>query len=140
LAQQKNAKKVGRPRLPKGKAKGRIVPVRFSEEEIKLMTIAARVTHQNVSELVRQAVRTAFSWTVQCKSCGQDFSFSHIDEQHPRQAVNNMPTDEPAKPPPRNGAEYRTCPHCNSPAVYKRGDLKSRQIRALPKPEISLLS
>jgi hypothetical protein len=100
------------------------VPVRFSEEEIKLMMLAARVTKQNVSEVVRQAVRAAYSWTVQCKSCSEWFAFSDIDDQHPRQVVNNMPDNEPPKPPLRNGAEYRTCPHCNSTAVYKRGELK----------------
>jgi len=34
--------KVGRPKLPKGEAKGRIVPVRFRAEDLKAMERAAR--------------------------------------------------------------------------------------------------
>jgi hypothetical protein len=122
LAQKKA--KIGRPKLPKGAAKGRIVPIRFSDEEIKLMTIAARAMKQSVSEVVRQAVWSAFSWVVSCKKCGREFAFSNIDELHPRQVVNNMPTSTPPKPPLNNGAEERTCPHCNSISTYKRGDLR----------------
>jgi len=33
--QNKTKKKIGRPQLPKGEAKGRIMPVRFSAEEVK---------------------------------------------------------------------------------------------------------
>ena len=120
---QKKAK-IGRPKLPKGAAKGRIVPVRFSDEEIRLMTIAARAMKQSVSEVIRQAVWSAFSWVVSCKECGREFTFSNIDELHPRQAVNNMPTNTRPKPPLHNGAEQRTCSHCNSTSTYKRGDLR----------------
>ena len=35
LSQQKKPKRIGRPRLPKGEAKGRIVPIRFSVDDLK---------------------------------------------------------------------------------------------------------
>ena len=43
-------KKIGRPKLPKGEAKGRIVPVRFSAEEVQRITKAATASKQKVSE------------------------------------------------------------------------------------------
>ena len=52
-------KKVGRPKLPKGEAKGRIVPVRFSPEGIKALEAAAKASKQTVSEWVRQTVNAA---------------------------------------------------------------------------------
>lgn len=122
----KKAKKVGRPKLPKGAAKERIVPVRFNDKELRLMTIAARATKLNLSQLVRQAVRSAFSWAVTCRACGREFTFTDIDEQHPRQAVNDMPNNIPPKPPLRNGEEQRICPHCNSGSTYERGNLRFR--------------
>jgi hypothetical protein len=97
--------------------------VRFSNDEIKLMTLAAKATKQTVSQLVRQAVRAAYSWALICKSCGAGFTYMDIDEQHPRQTVNNMPEVTPAKPPLRNGDRI-TCPHCNYEAVYSRHDLR----------------
>jgi hypothetical protein len=33
---KKSTKKLGRPKLPKGEAKGKIVPVRLNSEELKL--------------------------------------------------------------------------------------------------------
>jgi hypothetical protein len=50
------AKKIGRPKLPKGEAKGRIVPVRFNAEEVKRIARAATAGDQNVSEWIRRAV------------------------------------------------------------------------------------
>jgi len=49
-------KKIGRPNLPKGQAKGRIVPVR---EDIKRIEGAARASHQTVSEWIRQTLSSA---------------------------------------------------------------------------------
>jgi hypothetical protein len=46
---QKKAK-VGRPKLPKGTAKGRIVPVRFTADDLKEMEAAAKASYQNLSE------------------------------------------------------------------------------------------
>jgi hypothetical protein len=46
-------KKIGRPKLPKGEAKGSIVPVRFSPEELKRVRASAKATNQTVSQWVR---------------------------------------------------------------------------------------
>lgn len=53
------AKKVGRPKLPKGAAKGRIVPVRFTAEALKVVEAEARAKHQTVSEWIRSTVDNA---------------------------------------------------------------------------------
>ena len=60
---RKKAKKVGRPKLPKGEAKGRIVPVRFASDEIKAMVRASRIANQTVSEWLRDMAR--FGTTLQ---------------------------------------------------------------------------
>jgi hypothetical protein len=49
-------RKVGRPRLPNGAAKGRIVPVRFTPEAIKAVEAAAKAKDQTVSEWIRSAL------------------------------------------------------------------------------------
>jgi hypothetical protein len=51
--------KIGRPKLPKGEAKGRIVPVRFSPEAIKAVEAAAKASRQTTSEWIRQTVSSA---------------------------------------------------------------------------------
>jgi predicted HicB family RNase H-like nuclease len=51
-------KKMGRPNLPKGHAKGQIVPVRFTPEVIKRITLAAKANDQTVSEWIRNTVDT----------------------------------------------------------------------------------
>jgi hypothetical protein len=53
LTQQKKARKVGRPKLPKGEAKGRIVPVRFRREDLKTIEATAKTKMQTVSEWIR---------------------------------------------------------------------------------------
>jgi uncharacterized protein (DUF1778 family) len=50
---------VGRPKLPKGEAKGTIVQVRFSSEARKRVEMAAKVSGQTVSEWIRSAVDAA---------------------------------------------------------------------------------
>lgn len=117
-------RKVGRPKLPRGEAKGSVVQVRFTAEDTKAMEAAARATKQTVSEWLRSLVRSSFRWVVECKNCGKEFTFRFVDPEHPMENVNNMPTAEPPKPPLRNMAEERTCPHCNATATYKRIDLK----------------
>ena len=57
--QNKTKKKIGRPRLPKGEAKGRIVPVRFSAEEVKRITAAANARKQKVAERIRSTLNAA---------------------------------------------------------------------------------
>ncbi len=49
---QKKAK-IGRPKLPKGEAKGRIVPVRFTLEDLKIIQSKARSHKQTLSECIR---------------------------------------------------------------------------------------
>jgi hypothetical protein len=58
MAKQTKAK-VGRPKLPKGEAKGRIVPVRFNVEDLKRIESAARASQKTVSEWIRGAITTA---------------------------------------------------------------------------------
>ena len=51
--------KIGRPKLPKGEAKGRIVPVRFTADDIKAIAAQAKASNQNVSEWIRSTLRAA---------------------------------------------------------------------------------
>ena len=51
------AKKVGRPRLAKRNAKATIVPVRFDEDDLRLLTTAAE--GKSLSEWVRHTLRIA---------------------------------------------------------------------------------
>jgi len=51
--------KIGRPKLPKGEAKGRIVPVRFNAGEVKRITAAANARNQKVSEWIRSTLNAA---------------------------------------------------------------------------------
>jgi hypothetical protein len=52
-------KKIGRPKLPKGEAKGRIVPIRFNASDIKRIESAAKANQKTVSEWIRGLVATA---------------------------------------------------------------------------------
>jgi hypothetical protein len=60
LGQQKKPK-MGRPKLPKGEAKGRIVPVRFKVEDLKAMEAAAKAAKQTVSEWVRSTIHATLN-------------------------------------------------------------------------------
>ncbi len=51
--------KIGRPKLPKGEAKGRIVPIRFNPQDIKRIEAAARASQKTVSEWVRSTINAA---------------------------------------------------------------------------------
>ena len=55
---QPKPKKMGRPVLPKGEAKGRIVPIRFNAADIKRIESSARANRQTVSEWIRSAITT----------------------------------------------------------------------------------
>src|SRR5262245_33426522 len=48
------AKKMGRPKLPKGHAKGVIRPVRFTEAELKRFSSQAKSHNQTLSEWLRE--------------------------------------------------------------------------------------
>jgi hypothetical protein len=52
-------RKPGRPRLPKGEAKGRIVPVRFAAEELERVYRAAENAGQTVSQWIRDTLNAA---------------------------------------------------------------------------------
>jgi hypothetical protein len=56
---QPKPKKIGRPKLPKGEAKGRIVPIRFNPADLKRIESVARTSQQTVSEWIRGAVAAA---------------------------------------------------------------------------------
>jgi hypothetical protein len=58
MAKQTNAK-IGRPKLPKGAAKGRIVPVRFNTDDLKRIESAARASQKTVSEWIRGTIASA---------------------------------------------------------------------------------
>lgn len=56
MSQQKKARKVGRPKLPRAQAMARIVPVRFNPEDLRRITAAARANKQSVSEWIRSTL------------------------------------------------------------------------------------
>lgn len=58
MAQQKT-RKPGRPKLPKGEAKGRIVNVRIAADDLKVMEAAAKARKQSVSEWIRSTLNAA---------------------------------------------------------------------------------
>lgn len=53
MPSQPKPKRVGRPTLPKGHAKARIVPVRFKAEDIEKITKAAKAQNQTLSDWIR---------------------------------------------------------------------------------------
>lgn len=61
MAQQKKTK-VGRPKLPKGTAKGRIVPVRFTAEDLKAIAEEAKAQSMTISEWIRSTIHAKLSW------------------------------------------------------------------------------
>ena len=56
---QPKPKKIGRPKLPKGDAKGRIVPVRFNASDLKRIESTAKANQKTVSEWIRGIVASA---------------------------------------------------------------------------------
>jgi hypothetical protein len=56
----KRPKKMGRPKLPKGHAKGKIVPVRLNDAEVKLFTKAADKSEcKTLSVWIRHTLKEA---------------------------------------------------------------------------------
>jgi hypothetical protein len=51
-------RKPGRPKLPKGEAKGGFVVVRFNADNLRKITSAARAKDQTVSDWVRSTLLT----------------------------------------------------------------------------------
>lgn len=58
MPKQPKPKKLGRPMLPKGEAKGKIVPVRFNHEDLKQITTAAKAKGQTLSDWIRSTLLT----------------------------------------------------------------------------------
>ena len=52
-------KKVGRPKLPKGEAKGKFVGLRFDPEYLKRIDAAAKASKQSRSEWIRGTLTAA---------------------------------------------------------------------------------
>ena len=59
MAQQKRVRKVGRPKLPRGEAMGRIVPVRFTADALRAMEAKAKTAKQSLSEWIRSTIHAA---------------------------------------------------------------------------------
>lgn len=59
MPRQPKPRPVGRPKLPKGEAKGKIVPVRFNAADLKAATTAAKLSNQTLSDWIRSLVYTA---------------------------------------------------------------------------------
>jgi predicted HicB family RNase H-like nuclease len=59
MPSQPKPRKVGRPKLPKGEAKGKIVALRFSAEDVKRVGSAAKAKKQTVSEWIRSTLNAA---------------------------------------------------------------------------------
>jgi len=49
-------RKPGRPKLPKGEAKGKIVPIRFTKAEAERLAKAAKRDDQTLSDWIRRTV------------------------------------------------------------------------------------
>jgi len=56
---QPKPKRVGRPKLPKGEAKGKIVALRFDPEYLKRIDAAAKTGKQTRSEWIRSTLNAA---------------------------------------------------------------------------------
>lgn len=54
-----NPRPVGRPKMSEGEAKGKVIPIRFNAEDVKMLTAAAKINGQTISEWIRNAVNTA---------------------------------------------------------------------------------
>lgn len=65
-----------------------------------------------------------YRWIVKCKHCGADITFRIVDEQHPRETVNNMQAVSPPKPAMMRQA--LKCALCKSITDYTRQDLQFR--------------
>jgi hypothetical protein len=56
---QQKPRKVGRPKLPKGEAKRKIVAMRFDAEELKRLDAAAKAGKKTRSEWMRSTLSAA---------------------------------------------------------------------------------
>lgn len=58
---EQKKRKPGRPKLPRGEAKGRIVPVRFAKDDLKAIEAKAKASDQTLSEWIRSTLNAAIS-------------------------------------------------------------------------------
>jgi hypothetical protein len=58
MPKQPKPKPVGRPKLAKGEAKGKVVPVRMNADELRRFTAAAK-NSKNLSEWIRSTLNAA---------------------------------------------------------------------------------
>lgn len=56
--QTQKPRKVGRPKMAKGEAKGKVVPVRLNADELKRFTAAAKAS-KNLSDWIRSTLNAA---------------------------------------------------------------------------------
>jgi uncharacterized protein (DUF1778 family) len=56
MPKQPKPRPVGRPKLAKGEAKGKIVPIRLNADDLKRVANAAKANKQTVSEFVRSTL------------------------------------------------------------------------------------
>ena len=61
MNQPKRTRKPGRPKLPRGQAKGKIVPVRFASEDLRAVEAAAKAKKQSISEWIRSTLSAAIA-------------------------------------------------------------------------------
>lgn len=59
MSATKKTRKVGRPKLPKGHAKGQMLRMRLNVADLKLFTKAAEASGQNLSAWIRGTLRDA---------------------------------------------------------------------------------
>lgn len=59
MPKQPKKRKPGRPKLPKGEAKGKIVPVRFGADELERIYQAANSSNKSVSQWIRSTLAAA---------------------------------------------------------------------------------
>ena len=67
-----------------------------------------------------------YRWIVRCKNCGAEITFRIVDEQHPRETVNNMASVPPPKPVMKNSSQALKCSLCKVIADYTRQELQFR--------------
>jgi predicted HicB family RNase H-like nuclease len=58
---QPKPKKVGRPKLPKGEAKGKLVALRLSASDVKRIGAAAKASNQSVSQWIRSTLEASLN-------------------------------------------------------------------------------
>lgn len=59
MPSQPKPRKPGRPKLPKGEAKGKVIGLRLSADEVKRVTVTAKAEKQTLSEWIRSTLIAA---------------------------------------------------------------------------------